>query len=106
LNEANIALAQRAATPRELALRQRRAWVTAGRCPMCGEPGTDGRLCHACTTTVRSMRPAERRQWRRYEPPATGTPIQGHGYSPAGLLGINVDPEPATAATEATDALP
>jgi hypothetical protein len=83
-----------AATPRELELRQRHAWITAGMCPMCVWEGTDGRLCPDCTTTVRALPARKRREWRRYEPPATGTPIQSHGYTPAGLLGIAPDDEP------------
>ena len=86
-----------AATPRELELRQRSAWINAGRCPKCGHDDTDGRLCPDCTTVARAMRPRERREWRRYEPFATGTPIQSHGYTPAGLLGIAIPDEPTEA---------
>ncbi len=79
------------ATPHEMELRQRRAWNAAGRCPMCNFDDTDGYLCGDCLTTVRRLSSPNRRAWRIYEPPATGTPIQGHGYTPAGLLGIATD---------------
>ncbi|MFE2967550.1 hypothetical protein ACFXKC_28530 [Streptomyces sp. NPDC059340] len=80
-----------AATPRELELRQRRAWSAAGACPMCGYDDTDGRLCGDCTTAVRRLPARDRRQWRRYEPVHSGQPVVGHGYTPAGLLGLTTE---------------
>lgn len=91
LRTAIRALYARAATDRELELRQRRAWSAAGQCPMCAHDGTDGRLCDDCTTTVRRLPARDRRQWRRYEPVSSGQPVVGHGYTPAGLLGIETE---------------
>ncbi|MEU8537117.1 hypothetical protein [Streptomyces parvulus] len=71
-----------------LDLRQRAAWVAAGRCPMCGWDGTEGRLCEDCTATVRRLPSPQRRPWRRYEPPTPGAPVQGVGYTPVQLLGV------------------
>jgi hypothetical protein len=80
------------ATPRELELRQRRAWSATGSCPMCGFGDSDGRLCTECVITVRGIRPARlRRQWDRYQPANSDPPNQSHGYTPAGLLGMAVD---------------
>lgn len=91
---ADDAVAMAKATPHELELRQRRAWSAAGCCPMCNTADTHGYLCSDCTRVVRRRLPShQRRAWRRYEPPATGAPIQDHGYTPAGLLGIDNDPK-------------
>ncbi|WP_329215161.1 hypothetical protein OG352_06180 [Streptomyces sp. NBC_01485] len=81
----------KAATPRELELRQRHTWSAAGQCPMCGYDDCSGRLCSDCATTVRRMPASDRRQWRRYESITESAPIQGHGYTPAGLLGAALD---------------
>lgn len=83
-----------AATGRELELRQRRVWSAAGRCPMCSYDDTAGLLCGDCFEAVRRLPGRERRQWRRYEPTVPGQPVMGHGYTPAQLLGIDLE-EPA-----------
>lgn len=79
------------ATARELELRQRTGWSTSGRCPMCGWDETGGHLCADCASTVRHLPSLQRRQWRRYEPVATDSPIQGSGYTPAQLLGVSTE---------------
>lgn len=76
------------ATPAELAARQRWAWHEAGLCPMCGHEDGRGWLCRECVRTFRAIPSAQRGPWRRFLP-RSGTPIQGHGYTPAGLLGVD-----------------
>lgn len=65
----------KAATPRELELRQRHAWSAAGQCPMCGYDDCGGRLCADCTTTVRRLPANDQRQWNRYKPTTDSAPI-------------------------------
>ncbi len=77
----------------EMAARQRCDWHNAGRCPMCGGKEPGGWLCDACQGDVRRMDSRSRRPWRRFERPHGGVPLQGTGYTPAGLLGIDVDGE-------------
>ncbi|WP_181652064.1 hypothetical protein [Streptomyces sp. WAC00263] len=51
---------------------------------MCGSDDASGRLCGDCTTTVRRL-PAHDR---------TGQPVVGHGYTPAGPLGLATEETP------------
>jgi hypothetical protein len=61
---------------------------------MCGSDDASGRLCGDCTTTIRRIPAHDRRQWRRYEPVRTGQPVVGHGYTPAGPLGLATEETP------------
>lgn len=79
------------ATAPELEARQRWAWSRLGLCPRCGHEDGKGRLCGACDGEVRRLPALLRRPWRRFRPLPTGQPIQGHGYTPAGLLGMDCD---------------
>lgn len=94
LAEDGCATCPQRATEAELERRQRQAWSAAGRCPMCSWDGTDGRLCDTCEAEVRRMHGMERRKWQPYRQLHRGAPIQGRGYTPAGLLGADVDGEP------------
>lgn len=47
---------------------------------------------------TRAQPPLLRRPWQRFRMLDTNPPIQGHGYTPAGLLGMDIEPEPDEAA--------